>query len=460
MSFPAEPSVITASKQRFARNIRWQFIANGSQALLGGAYLIVLGRSLGPTGFGVFSAVTALVSVAGLLLEMRLQEVVARDFCHLDDDAASAAPRALHLVDLFALETLSRLLPALALLLLSGVLAQSINLPPGSTGLLALGAAGFVLAKSGNSVSNGLLRVLSRTDLIAACMAADWGLRLMLTAAAALAWRLDVLVALWIALLAGLLSNGVQVWIASRAFGEQVAPLGLAGWSVGGALVRLRGARRLIASNLGISASDLMAKDLDVALISGLLTADKVGLYKMAKSFVQVLWRAIDPFYIAIMPEVQKLWQRGETATISALLRKTSVRLLLLSTVLVVVANAIVTILGDRVLSADYHMVPMLMLAMSPWVLVCAPLIWGPALAVAINRPELSVGGSLLGLVIGLAAFATLTPAIGLIGAAIAWNATLVSGFLFTTITAVLFAAPRLTPQQTRGDPDENKPIT
>lgn len=309
MSVPVEPgSAVAASRRRFAHNIRWQFVANGSQALLGGAYLIVLGRFLGPAEFGIFSAVTALVSVIGLLLEMRLQEVVARDFCHLDDASPASSPHALHLVDLFVLETVSRLLPGLALVLLSGLLARGIKLAPASTGLLALAAAGFVLSKSGSSVSNGLLRVLGRTDLIAGCMAADWGLRLIVSAAAALAWHLDVPLALWIALAAGALCNGTQVWLACREFGARIAPIGLAGWTLRGALERLRGARRLIASNLGVSASDLMAKDLDVAMISGLLSAEKVGLYKMAKSFVQVLWRAIDPFYIAIMPEVQKLW--------------------------------------------------------------------------------------------------------------------------------------------------------
>lgn len=440
MPVPAEPSVVAASRRRFSRNIRWQFVANGSQAVLGGAYLIVLGRFLGPTEFGIFSAVTALVSVIGLLLEMRLQEVVARDFCHLDDDSPASSPHALHLVDLFVLEALSRVLPALALVLLSGLLSRGIKLAPESAGLLALAAAGFVLSKTGSSVSNGLLRVLGRTDLIAGCMAADWGLRLVATAALALAWHLDVSLALWIALAAGALCNVTQVTLACREFASRIAPIALQGWTLGGALARLRGARRLIVSNLGVSGSDLMAKDLDVALISGLLSADKVGLYKMAKSFVQVMWRAIDPFYIAIMPEVQKLWQRGEMSALKQLLRKTSIRLLLLAIALLIIGNLAVALLGDRVLGTGYAEVPALMLAMSVWIVVCAPLIWGLPLAVAINRPELSVGGSVLGLVIGLTAFTTLTPTLGLMGAAFAWNATLISGFMFTTGMAVWIA--------------------
>ena len=440
MSVSAKPSVVAASRRRFARNIRWQFVANGSQALLGGAYLVVLGRYLGPADFGIFSAVTALVSVIGLLLEMRLQEVVARDFCHLDDDAPGRSPHALHLVDLFVLETLSRVLPALALVALSGWLASNIHLAPGSAWLLGLAAAGFVLSKSGSSVANGLLRVLGRTDLIAGCMAADWGLRLMVSLMFAIVWTLDVSVALWIALAAGALCNGAQVMLARNKFAARVAPINFAGWTLGGAWKRLRGAKRLIASNLGVSASDLMAKDLDVAMISAVLAADKVGLYKMAKSFVQVLWRAIDPFYIAIMPEVQKLWQQREINALARLLRKTSIRLLMLAIAVVVLGCGAVALLGVRVLGSGYAEVPLLMLAMSGWVVLCAPLIWGIPLAVAINRPELSVGGSVLGLATGLTAFVTLTPTLGLTGAAIAWNVALISGFLFTAAVAVWIA--------------------
>ena len=204
----------------------------------------------------------------------------------------------------------------------------------------------------------------------------------------------------------------------------------------------------MIASNLGVSASDLMAKDLDVAMISSLLTPDKVGLYKMAKSFVQVLWRAIDPFYIAIMPEVQKLWQQREINALARLLRKTSIRLLMLAIAVVVLGCGAVALLGVRVLGAGYADVPLLMLAMSGWVVVCAPLIWGIPLAVAINRPELSVGGSMLGLVIGLAAFTALTPTLGLMGAALAWNATLISGFMFTTGLAVWIARSMQMPRK------------
>lgn len=425
---------------RFASNIRWQFVANGSQALLGGAYIVAVGRFLGPAEFGAFSAVLALVSVVGLLFEMRLQEVVARDYCHIDDEIPSRVPEAHQIVDLFVLEALSRLLPVLAIFILSDWLTQSIRLHAEANHALALAALGFLFSKIGSSVSSGMLRVLGRTDLIACCVAADWGLRLVLSCAVALTWYLDISVALWVAILVGTLCNGVQVWLACREFKKRIEPLAINGWRPREAWARLSGARRLIASNLGVSCSDLMAKDLDVALISGVLSAEKVGTYKMAKSFVQVLWRAIDPFYISIMPEVQKLWQSGATASLVKLLRQTSLRMFLLAVLLVAIGNILVNIFGSVLLGPGYANIHELMVPMSVWIIVCAPLIWGIPLAVAINRPELSVGGSLLGLIVGLLAFRILTPTFGAVGAAMAWNMALVTSFVFTTGIATWLA--------------------
>ena len=153
----------------------------------------------------------------------------------------------------------------------------------------------------------------------------------------------------------------------------------------------------------------------------------------MTKNFVQLIWRAIDPFYIAIMTEIQRLWQLGEVGDLIYLLRKTSFRLLLLSIALVALGTTMVSLVGDKILGDEFRGVADLMLIMSIWIVFCAPLIWGIPLAVAINRPELSVGGSVIGLIIGLIGFTILTPSLGLIGAAIALNATLISGFISTS---------------------------
>ena len=149
------------------------------------------------------------------------------------------------------------------------------------------------------------------------------------------------------------------------------------------------------------------------------------------------------PGLTTIMPEVQKLWSRGEDAALRAFLKKTSLRLFALSVALVCVGGAGVFLFLERVLGAGYAELPPLIWLMSGWVIVCGPLVWGHPLAVAINRPELAVFGSLLGSALGLTAFFLLTPTLGLVGAALAWVLTLLVNFGAIAGLAA-FAASRL----------------
>lgn len=420
------------------RNVRWQLVANGAQALLGGVYLIVLGRYLGASAFGVFSVVMALTTVAGQTLELRLQDVVARDFCDLDDAAAQRRDdEGLRLVDLLLLEVFARLLPCLALLAVAPWLAQFSRLPADASSLLILAVAGFVLSKSCWGVTTGLLRVMGRTDLIALCLSADWGSRLLLTLAAAWLGQLSILAALALAMVVGGTCNLLQLVLACREFQRRVAPIPWMQWRPSEARARLRSQRRLILSNLGVSVSDLMAKDLDMVLISAVLSTDKVGVYKMAKSLVQALWKAVEPFYLAMMPEVQRLWQRGDHAGLRQLLRKSSLRLLALAAGLTVVGVGVVAAFGQIALGPAYAGLHVPMLVMCLWMLVCAPLLWAFPLSIAIGYPELNVVASVLGSVVGLAAFTGLTPSLGLEGAAAAWSLTLATTFAFTAVVAI-----------------------
>lgn len=433
-------STAASTNRRFAHNLKWQFVANGSQAVFGGAYMLVLGRLLGPTDFGIFSIVSALVLVAGLLLELRIQDVVARDFCHADGSTPARPDDAARLVDLFILEASSRALPALGLIVLAPVLAGWSQLPSDGVLLIVLAAIGFFLSKAGWGASTGVLRVLGRTDLIAVCLTADWGMRLVATAVSALFVTMSVELALVIALVSGGLCNGAQAIIALRNFSRRFGPVRLRGWTPRSAFARSRDNRRLIGANLGVSAADLMAKDLDVAMISSILPAEKVGLYKLAKSFAQMIWRGIDPFYLAIMPEVRRLWVDGQTAELKRLLLKTTWRLLMLAIVFVAATWVLVTLFGERVLGSGYRDLPGLMPVMCLWILVCAPLVWAHPLAVAINRPELAVLGGVLGSAAGLAAFWALTPALGLNGAALAWSLTTTLTFCFIAATSMHFS--------------------
>jgi O-antigen/teichoic acid export membrane protein len=203
-------------------------------------------------------------------------------------------------------------------------------------------------------------------------------------------------------------------------------------------------------ANWGLSASDLMAKDLDITLISATLPHETIGLYKMAKSLVQVIWRAIDPVYLAVMPEIQKLWQTEQFHELKQLLITLTWALGLLSFVLIASVFAGVSFFYETVLGSGYIGLPAIMGWMSLWIVVCAPLIWGLPLLVATNRPEWAVIASLSGSAVGFLAFTLLTPQYGLKGAALAWIVTLVVGAAVTTGSAVWFAKDKLLLQNSK----------
>jgi O-antigen/teichoic acid export membrane protein len=84
------------------------------------------------------------------------------------------------------------------------------------------------------------------------------------------------------------------------------------------------------------------------------------------------------------------------------------------------------------VLGAGFSSIPKLMVWMLVGVVFSAPLVWGHPLAVALNRADIALVGSLFGSMIGLLGLLVLTPIYGVFGAGVAWAITFVLNFTFT----------------------------
>jgi len=425
----------TVQSGTFRRNVKWQFVGSASQALLSGLLLLLMGRELGARGFGVFSIVMGFVYVANLLLEPRIQDVAAKLFWDLNRDDATRSHHSQCFIDLFVIEALGKLLPCIALVLLAPLLADVGNLYSGANLLIMIAAIGTYLSKLGYGLSVGLLRVLGRSDLYAYCATSELVLRLLLTLALIWFAELTILGCVVVLCISGIVSNTVQWLLVVKQF-EGIGA-SLREWKPAAAIGRLRENRRLLLSNLGLSASDLMNKDLDITLIAPLMSPDQVGMYKMAKNITLLSWRAIDPFYLALMPEVNRLVAMSNFAGVKRLLTKSSIGLLGLAVGLSLVTYVLLVLFGDVVLGVAYSKVPKLM----PWMLVgivaSAPLVWGHPLAVALNRADIAFTGSLLGSVIGFFAFLLLTPAYGTYGAGVAWTLTFLLNFTFTAVVSL-----------------------
>lgn len=418
-----------ARKGTFRRNVRWQLIGSVSQALLSGFLLLLMGRKLGTEGFGIFSIVMGFVYVANLLFEPRIQDVAAKQFWDFNREDSSGGHSS-HFVDLFAVEAIGKLLPCIALILLASLLALVGNLPPGASVLIVIAAAGVYLSKLGNGLSVGLLRVLGRSDLYTYCATGELALRLLLTLALVAFSELTVFGCVVVVCISGIVSNSIQWALTAKQFKGMGAAL--QEWTYAAALKRLRENRRLLLSNMGLSASDLMNKDLDITLLSPLLPSDQIGIYKMAKNITLLTWRAVDPFYLALMPEISRLVAIDNFTGVKRLLVKTSIGLLGWAAGLSLVSYVLLVCFGDSVLGAGFASIPKLMLLMMIGIVFSAPLVWGHPLAVALNRADIALAGSLFGSMIGLIAFLVFPPIYGLYGAAGAWTLTFLINFTFT----------------------------
>jgi O-antigen/teichoic acid export membrane protein len=260
-------------------------------------------------------------------------------------------------------------------------------------------------------------------------------LRLVLLLALAGVSHLTVATAVVAQCLAGIVSNSSQLVLAVRHLG------GLGGalrsWRPRTSFRRLRRHRGILLSNIGLSASDLMNKDLDVTLLAPMLPATQIGTYKMAKNIALLAWRAVDPFYIALMPELSRLIALRDYARTSRLLVRSAVGLAALAAGVSLCLYAAVRFFGERLLGPAFGDVPSIMAWLIVGIVASAPLVWGHPFAVALNRAHLAFLGTLFGSTLGLCAFLALAPYFGVAGAAVAWSLTLTSGFVFTAVATL-----------------------
>jgi O-antigen/teichoic acid export membrane protein len=420
----------------FRKNVKWQLIGSAVQALLGGVLLLIVGRELGAKEFGVFSIVMGFVYVANLLLEPRIQDVAAKQFWNLDSVNSRSSIQTLYKIDFFILEGIGKLLPLGCLAFLSPLLSNYANLSSDGAMLIFVAAGGQYLGKLGYGLVVGLLRVMGRTDIIASCTAGELLFRLALTLLLIKFSVLTPLKCIVVLSLASAIGNATLWLVVLKNTSELKSAA--RGWKLSDALLRLKENRRLLLSNLGLSASDLMNKDLDITLIASIISTEQIGIYKMAKNIVLLTWRAVDPFYLSLMPEVNRLASKGEVNQLKSLLFKCSIGLLSLAIFLGLLTYGMVFYFGTAVLGNAFSDTAALMPWMMTGIVFSAPLVWGHPLAVALNRADIAFTGSLFGSAIGIITFLALTPLFNTKGAGIAWSLTFICTFLFTSASSFL----------------------
>ncbi len=419
-------------KKSFIKNVKWAFIGSLSQAGFNAILLLLMGRELGALEFGIFSIVMGFVLVGNLLLEPRIHDVVAKQFSNFEVKSKSNDINYQYFIDLFIVEAICKLLPCIALVLCAPLLVKLGNLPYNSDSLIIIAAVATYLSKIGNGLCVGFLRVLGKSDVIALCVTGEVVLRLSLTWILISQSSYNVMQAIITLAVTGIVINIIQWKLTIKYLDGLYESLIL--WRLDESLQRLLENKRLLLANIGLSASDLMNKDLDITLIARFVAADQVGLYKMAKNICMLTWRAIDPLYFALMPELNRKYSIGDIFGVNEIIKKSSYIILFFSVVLSFLIFLIFQFFGERLLGKEYVEI----LTVMPWMLigivVSAPLIWGHPLSVALGSPEYALMGSISGLILGFLAFIILTPYYSIGGSGFAWSLSLMVSFILTSM--------------------------
>ncbi len=435
---------MSSVKSIFIQNLRWQYVSNIVQIVLGGAYILILGRYLGASGFGTYAKISSVVTVVGQFFEMRLHEVIGRDLCDINSENKCTASAIKYVYDLILVELCSRVLPCLLVFAATGYIAKLIQINSIEEELIYYTAIAYATSRNNCGVAIGLLRVLGHSQIVTSILIFDWVLRILLCTVLIIFQKLSVKTVSVIGGFVGLVIWLIQIRWALVHVGKLIKSQEVVDWSAVGIYKRLKGSIRLIIANIGLSIADMFSKDLDITLASKILTPSEIGLYKMAKTVAQVFWRVVDPMYVAIMPELQRLWQSEKINDVKVLIKNVSVQMLGLSLFVVLVGNIACSLVIVKILGPGYVGLPTVVQKCSVWIVLCAPLIWCNALAVAVGWPEVSILGSLVGAFVGYSIYQKIVPQYQLDGVLIGWNLILVSTFFSTTFMSVFLLNRKL----------------
>ncbi len=410
----------------FIGSLRWQYLANLGAGLIGGLYYLCLGNWLGVANFGRLSLSLAITTVIFNISELRLQEAVIR-FAPMQIDADVRYKSSL-VQSFFLLDGLVRGVITLIIVALSAWLNLTFLHQSDGIRLILLSVTSLFCAKACNAPAVGLLRLTGRFSIHAKVLVADWSLKLALTAIIFFLWGLTIERALTILSVVSGCTNIFIILVSLQGYTFQSSIRSRGKWLA--FWYDVRHTFHFILPSYGISFFDNAVREIDTTIVGWFLNVEAVGVYRMTKNFVQLIWRAADPVFLVVMPIFSRFYQQDDHAGLIAFLRRLTILLTLVSIALVFSSIILLPVVMRLFLHPEFAFVSRLLPWMIWWILVSLPLIWTHALAAAAGRPGLQLHGNIWGNLLAIFLLFLLTPTWGLAGAAMAWSTGLAATFL------------------------------
>lgn len=412
---------------RIRHHLGWQVASNLGVAAIGGVYLIYLGRALGLEEFGLYALVTAIAIFAFNSTDPRTHEGIVKFTAHwtLHPAAAGRALSALFIADCFARVGVCLLLAVTA------PLVASVLLPGSSAGLLLVAIIGTFLAKLGNNPAIGVLRVFGRFEWQAHLLLSSWIIKLLATLVA-IASGGGILAVLLIAYTCDTAANFLAIARAA----QELRTAGLWTWlRSGGRESRLNPEiKRFLQNGVGVSLADSFIRELDTTVVGWSMPLEAVGIYRMAKNVVLLVWRGLDPVCVVLMPEFARLAAAGNYSAIIRIGTKATGVVLIVALVALVACWALLPFVIPIVLGPQFAGVTSATVIMLAGLVVGAPLMWNYALWVAAGRLGMQLLANVLAGLSAGALFVILTPRYGVHGASTAFAVAISMPFVLSFV--------------------------
>ena len=402
-----------AHRSRIRRQLGWQAVSNLGVAGIGGVYLIYLGRALGLREFGLYALITAITTFAFTCTDPRAHEAIVKFVSQWRDEPGQARHS---LFVLFVADCAGRL-SIWILLLVGAPIIEQLLLHGSAAGLLLIGATGTFASKLGNNAAIGVLRVFGKFDWQASLLISSWSVKLVVTLIAMTFIGPSVVAVLLIAYACDIAANVIAIAKAVR----ELKSAGL--WATlrprDRALHAHPQIKRFLLSGVGISLADSFVRELDTTVVGWSMPLETVGLYRMAKNMVLLVWRGLDPVCVVLMPEFAKLAAAGDYREITRIGMRATRLVFLVALIALLACVTLLPVAVPVVLGQQFSGIVPATTIMLVGLLIGAPLIWNYARWVAAGRLGVQLFANVLAGTLAGALFVILTPRFGLNGASV-----------------------------------------
>lgn len=420
----------------FIKNIKWQFLGTVIQSILSAVFIFYLGKNLEVSNFGIYSILIAIVLTINLIVEPRMQDMASKLLSNFKNIKNASELEKKIFNELFLIETTVKILPLLLIFSIGELVINFININSYYINLLYILSICLYFSKIGYGLVLGVLRIQGRSDIITLCSVIEISSRLFLVIYLVSIDKLNIENSIYVFCLTSVLGAFLQWAFLIKIIGNIFTFFNTI--NLKNFILKNTKVKRLFFNSIGLSLTDLMNKDLDVILISFNISSDGVGLYKMAKTISLLVWKMIDPVYVSLMPELNRLFLINQYEDIKSIITKTTIGLFFLSLSIGFSSILIISNFSEILLGSSFNKIESLMMIMLVGVVCGAANVWGHPLSVAINRSDIAFAGSLISAIVGIILFIQLVPLYGITGASIAWSICFSVYFLYSSIVSYL----------------------